>query len=120
MMDGPFYIVDVRSEWLGKPYITVWRPDNAGYAYPLSWAGKYTRAQIDERPRYYHKRRDGHKRTLDRFPVPCAVVDALAIKPAPKIIDGDAGPVVPNLAPIRAALRKARYTPTKESDRASD
>lgn len=107
-----FFIVDVRRAWAGQPYATLWRPDNAGYAYPLPWAGRYTREQIDAAPNLYHATRYGTKRTLDRYPVPCAVVEALAVSPAPGVVDGDAGPVVPNSAPIRAALRKARYVPS--------
>ena len=77
-MSELFYIVDVRPDWVGNPYVTVWRPENAGYAYPLSWAGKYTQEVIDGEPSYYHKVRYGTKRALDRFPVPCEVVEALA------------------------------------------
>lgn len=40
-----FFIVDLRPEWRGNPYVTLWRPDDAGYAYPLPWAGRYSKAQ---------------------------------------------------------------------------
>lgn len=106
-----FYIVDVRQEFKGRPYITVWRPKNAGYAYPLAWAGRYTREQVDAQPGYYHKRRYRSARALDRYPVPCSVVERLAVAPAPGVVDGDAGPVLPNHPAIRAALSRARYTP---------
>ena len=114
MSNEPCYIVDVRLEWAGNPYITVWRPDNAGYAYPLSWAGKYDRATIDQQPGYYHVLRYGFKRALDRFPVPCSVVHQFAAEPRKGFVDGDVGPVVPNTPAIRSALRKARYVPNQE------
>jgi hypothetical protein len=105
-----FYIVDVRPEWSRKPYITVWRPNDAGYAFPLSWGGIYSKEHVDAHPRYYANKK-GTKR-YECFPVPREVVEALAIpKPAPRMIDGDVGPVVVNSAKTRAALRKARYLP---------
>ena len=109
--DDEFYIVDVRAEFSGNPYVTLWRPKNAGYAYPTEWSGRYTRSQIDAEAGYYYKPRFGHKRTLDRYPVPCKVVDELAVEPARGLIDGNAGLVLPNTPEIRKALRKARYIP---------
>ena len=106
-----FFIVDVREGFNGNPYITLWRPGNAGYAYPLPWAGRYTRAEIEGRPGYHYKKRDGRTRTLDRYPVPCDVVERHAVAPAKGLIDGDAGPVLPNTAEVRAALRRARWIP---------
>lgn len=114
-----FYIIDMRPEWSRKPYITVWRPDDAGYAYPLSWGGKYSKETVDAAPGYYCNRgacASGQPRKrLTRFPVPCDVVEALAIpKPTPRIIDGDTGPVLVNDAKTRAALRKAKYMPPQK------
>lgn len=106
-----FFIVDVREGFKGNPYITLWRPRNAGYAYPLPWAGRYTRDEIEDRPGYHYRKRDGRTRTLDRYPVPCGVVERHAVAPAKGLIDGDAGPVVPNTAEVRAALRRARWIP---------
>ena len=109
--DDEFYIVDVRAEFTGDPYITLWRAENAGYAYPTQWAGKYTRKQVDAEAHYYHKPRFGHKRTLDRYPVPCKIVDALGVEPSPGIVDGNAGLVLRNTPEVRTALRRARYIP---------
>lgn len=103
-----YYIVDVRPSFRGNPYITLWRADNAGYAYPLPWAGKYDRATVDAYPNYYAKK-EGSR--FWRFPVPCEAVEQLGVKPAPRMIDGGAGPVIPNTAKVRAALRRARYLP---------
>jgi len=107
-----FYIVDVRKDFDGNPYITLWRPGNAGYAYPLPWAGRYTRAEIEGRPGYHYRKRDGKARALDRYPVPCDVAERHAVAPAKGLVDGDAGPVLPNTAGVRAALRRARLIPT--------
>lgn len=101
---GPFYICDLRPYWAGNWAITFWRPKNAGYAYPLSWSGKYDWATVASAGDYYHQREGGK---LTRFPVPCALADALATAPPACMIDGDAGPVVLNTPKHRAALRKA-------------
>lgn len=110
--EGEFYIVDLRADWTRQPYVTLWRPNNANYAWPLPWAGKYTRAKVDEGGGYYAKVRYGTKRTFDRFPVPAAVVERLAVhSPRPGDIDGNAGPVLLNDKATRAALRRAKYLP---------
>jgi hypothetical protein len=110
--EGPFYIVDLRVEWSRRPYITVWRPDNKGYAYPLPWAGLYDQATVNAGGDYYSTK-DG-TREWRRFPVPRHVVEALAIpQPEPGVIDGNVGPVLRNNVHIRDALRRARYVPQK-------
>lgn len=104
MAEALFYIVDMRPEWRGKWAVTFWRPKDAGYAYPLSWAGKYTRQTVEDGGTYYTTRSGRH---LIRFAVPCHVADALAVAPPPRQIDSDAGPVVFNSPENRAKLRKA-------------
>jgi hypothetical protein len=129
MTDAPkiaaYYIADLRPDWQDAkrhPYITFWRPDNAGYCYSLPWAGRYDKTMVDSRPGYYTKLvKAGEKYycgenpyprdTWMRFPVPCDVVERLAVaEPRPGRIDGDVGPVVPNTAAARKALRAAAYT----------
>lgn len=98
-----FYVADFRPEWSKNPCVTFWRPESAGYAYPLPWSGRYTR---DEVIPGYHDKREG--RRLIRFAVPCAVVDALGAMPPAGLIDDNSGPVVLNTADNRRALRNAR------------
>ena len=107
-----FYIVDLRKEWATRPCVTVWRPNNCGYAYPLSWAGRYDEATVVEGGPYY-SRQEG--RRWERFAVPCDVVDKLAIATPPRIVDGDAGPVVMNTGVNRTILRCARFRPPPEA-----
>jgi hypothetical protein len=109
MSQNLFYIVDIRPSWKANPYVTVWRPDNKGYAYPLSWAGKYSQEKIDAEAEGYYSVKEGGK--MVRFPVPCEVVERWALAPEPGRIDGNAGPVVPTHPAIVQALRKARYRP---------
>jgi hypothetical protein len=109
MNEQLFYIIDLRSEWKRKKYITLWRPGNAGYCFSLPWAGKYTLSEVDKAIIYY-LRVEGEK--APRFPVPCEVVDALAIhQPDPRDIDGDVGPILWNDRSTRWALTQAMYRP---------
>lgn len=86
-----YYVADFRPEWRHKPYVTFWRPEDAGYCYPLPWAGRYTRAEIEAGGSYYTKREG---RRFIRFAVPCSIVDAMGTAPEAREIDGDTGPVV--------------------------
>jgi hypothetical protein len=83
------YIVSLKHTNRDHAYITVWRPENAGYAWPLSWAGKYSEADVLAERGYYH-------RGDDTLAVPCVCLDALAVPTPPKTVDNDAGPVVLN------------------------
>lgn len=116
-MGDQFYIVDLRPKWSGNPYVTFWRPDNAGYAYPLPWAGKYDLQTVIEGGDYYTTREG---RSLIRFAVRCEIVEAMGVTPSPGKIDGDVGPVVLNLPRIRQDLRRAAHTvPIKQKARSS-
>jgi len=83
------YIVSVKHTNREHAYITVWRPDDKGYAWPLSWAGKYREADVLAQRDYYH-------RGDDTLAVPCELLDALAVPPTKGTVDNDAGPVVLN------------------------
>ena len=105
-----FYIADLRPSFRSDPYVTFWRRNNAGYAYPLSWAGQYDAETIARGGAYYMKKEG---RALIRCAVPCAQIAALAIEPGPGMIDGNAGPVVQNTVANRRKLRRiARNTRT--------
>lgn len=108
MAEEPFVICDLRKEWSWRPYVTFWRPNNANYAYPLSWSGDYSKETVDKNAGYYTEK-DG--RSYLRFAVPRAVAEALSEPPRPGDIDGDVGPVVLNNEANRRALRKAAYIP---------
>ena len=105
-----YYIVDLRDEWRRQKYITFWRPNNSNYAWPLSWAGKYEKSVVDEHGSYYCD--TNGRKSLQRFPVLCAVVDAMALTDPDKgDIDGNAGPVLRNSEKVRRKLRAAAYIP---------
>lgn len=74
---------DMCGEWSG-------RPDCKGYAWPLSWAGKYPESEVRASLFYFN--------SGENVAVPCHVLDYMAIDPKPGYIDHDAGPVVPSNA----------------------
>lgn len=84
-----FYIISVKHSQRRHRYITFWRPENKGYAWPLSWAGKYSEGAVLADLDYYN-------RGDDTIAVPCDFVEAIAVSPVPGTIDNDAGPVVLN------------------------
>lgn len=85
------YIVSTKHTRNDSKFITVWRPKNSGYAWPLPWAGKYSLDEVLADPSYYNSRRIA-------IAVPCEVLDAVAVQPGVGWVDGDVGPVVLNNA----------------------
>lgn len=81
------YIVDLGHARHADKYISLWRPECKGYAWPLPWAGRYPEAVVREALDYYNRG--------ESLAVPCELIESLAIAPAPGEVDGDAGPVVP-------------------------
>jgi len=96
-----YVVVDLRAAWARKPFVSFWRADFSGYAYPLSWAGDYSRATVIEKGSYLTRRRYSaatgkYTGKWERFAVLRSVAEAIAIAPPPGQIDGNAGPVVIN------------------------
>ncbi|WP_139312975.1 hypothetical protein [Novacetimonas hansenii] len=114
-----YYVFDFREEWNCKPYVTLWRPDNAGYCYSIPWAGEYTERQVIEKGPYYTQRKY-QKKTADytgiweRVAVRTDLAKPFFIAPAPGIIDGDVGPVIANTGQMRTYLRRLRFILPKE------
>lgn len=107
-----YFIVDLRDEWRRQKYVTFWRANNSNYAWPLCWAGRYEKSVVDEHASYYCN--TNGRKTLQRFAVPCEVVEAMALTPPDKgDIDGNAGPVLRNSEKVRRKLRAAAYIPDK-------
>lgn len=94
-----FVIVSTKHTLPRHKYVTFWRPNSAGYCWPLSWAGHYDAAEAARAVGVP----DGHP--PDSFAVPLNVALALSQPPVRGYIDGDAGPVVPKakMRDLRAA-----------------
>lgn len=88
--DLEYVIVSVGKTGKKDPYITFWRPDNKGYAWPLAWAGSYSHEQVIADPDYYDNGTDTIavlRSSLGDFAIP---------KPISGMIDGDVGSVIQN------------------------
>lgn len=83
------YIVNLSHTLREHLYITIWRPDNKGYCWALSRAGKYQRDHVMQHLSYYNS---GESNVA----VPCDVLDKAAVPPIPGHHDNDAGPCIEN------------------------
>ena len=88
MSEQLYYVVSVTHTNRDHDYITVWRPENKGYAWPLSWAGQYSHQAILDEMDYYHQG--------ENVALPCKLLDEMAVAPLAGKIDNNAGPVVLN------------------------
>ncbi|AKJ28811.1 phage protein [Caldimonas brevitalea] len=84
-----YYVVSVNHTHRRHKYITFWRPDDRGYCWALSNAGKYAEANIRAHLGYYNS-------GCSSIAVRCQIVDPLGVAPIPGHHDFDAGPVVEN------------------------
>lgn len=84
-----YYIISPANTIGGHRYISLFRPNNAGYAWCLPWAGRYSREMVLSRQSYYCS-------GTDTIAVPCDVVEAHTIMSQPGEIDGGTYPCLPN------------------------
>lgn len=109
-----YYVIALQEKINKNPYITFWRPNDAGYCYPVPWAGEYTEARIIEGGHYYTCRR-WQEKTKDytgiweRIAVRTDLIKPFCIDPAYGLIDGDVGPVIANTGKMRTAFRRLRF-----------
>lgn len=73
-----YFILSAKHTGKRDPYITFWRPNDAGYAWPLEWSGRYPAEQIRAASDYYN---DG----VDTYAVPVSLVMGFAKE---AVIDG--------------------------------
>ena len=83
-----YYVISVHHTQRSDRYITIWAPDDKGYRWALSRAGKYSEKRVRSHLGYYN--------SGDNVAVPCHVLDDIAVPPIPGHHDNDAGPCVPN------------------------
>jgi hypothetical protein len=87
-----FYVISVKHSHKRDRYITFWRPDNRGYCFRLSRAGKYDRNTVMAHLGYYNS-------GCSNIAVPVEVADALTVMTTPAdCLDGTDGPAVLNTA----------------------
>ena len=83
------YVISLKHTLRNDRYITIWRPDDKGYCWALSRAGKYQRENVMAHLGYYNS-------GCSNVAVPCEVLDAVAVPPIPGHHDNDAGPCIEN------------------------
>lgn len=84
-----FYVISLKHTLRNDRYITIWAPDDNGYRWALSRAGKYERDRVMRLLGYYNS---GHS----DIAVPCHILDEIAVPPIPGHHDNDTGPCVEN------------------------
>jgi len=96
LTEEQFLVVNLSHARSDQYYVTFWRPENSGYAYPLDWAGLYPRSVIEASLDYYH--------SGSNVAVKAQGVLPLLLDPLKGYVDGDAGPVVPNTRKVWSEL----------------
>lgn len=83
------FVVNLSHHKQEDRYITFWRPEDCGYAWPLAWAGRYRREDVIKSQGYYNS-------GYGNIAIPCHAVASMLEDPEPGMIDNNAGPVVRN------------------------
>ncbi len=101
-----YYVISVKHSHKRDRYITFWRPDNKGYCYRLTGAGKYPRESVMSSLNYYN--------SGSNIAVPVEVADAMTVTTTPgDMFDGPDGPAVLNTATNWRKLVAAVIQPTQ-------
>jgi hypothetical protein len=110
-MADNFLVVDFRKEWLTPsrhPFITFWRPDDAGYCYDVTSAGRYLSGDL--KSDYHDCFVYGSTTRLERFAVAeQSVLEVAHAVPANIIGRWQMKLIVMNNGPMRQFLRKHRF-----------
>ena len=96
LTEEQFLVVNLSHARSDQYYVTFWRPDAKGYAFPLSWAGLYPRSVIEAHLDYFH--------SGENLAVKAKSVLPMLLDPLKGYVDGDAGPVVPNTREVWSVL----------------
>lgn len=101
-----FYVISLKHTPKRDRYVTFWRPDDKGYCWKLSRAGKYGRDHVMAHLAYYNS-------GCSNIAVPCDVVDKMTVMTtAADMIDGPDGPAVLNTpANVRKLMASVIHPP---------
>jgi hypothetical protein len=84
-----FYVISLKHTRREHRYVTLWRPDDKGYTFRASSAGRYPSVRVRAHLGYYN--------SGCSIAVPCEVVDALTVMTTPAdCLDGVDGPALLN------------------------
>jgi hypothetical protein len=85
-----FYVISVHHTLREQRYVTLWGPNDGGYYFRTSRAGRYPEDRIMSHLGYYNS-------GCSNIAVPCDVIDALTVMTTPRDqLDGPDGPALLN------------------------
>lgn len=112
-MSRAFYVISVHHTRRDSRYVLLWRPDDKGYTFRTSTAGRYPEEAVRGHLGYYNT-------GCANIAVPCDVVDPLTITTTPRDqLDGPDGPALLNTRAnwkilLANTIEKPRYAPEPE------
>jgi hypothetical protein len=105
-----YYVISVHHTHKRNRYILLWRPDDKGYTFRTSTAGRYAEEAVRAHLGYYN--------AGINIAVPAHVVDAMTVMTTPADqFDGADGPAVLNTAANWRRLLAAVIAPPKYKPR---
>lgn len=112
MATKEFYVLSAMHTCRHHRYITLWAPDDCGYVYRISRAGRYTEERVMAHLGYYN--------SGSNIAVPVELIDTLTVMTTPADrLDGADGPAVLNTRAkwkilTANAIVKPQYEPDPE------
>lgn len=107
-----FYIVSLKHTRRKDRYVTLWKPDDRGYCFRTSNAGRYAEGNVRAHLGYYN--------SGTSIAVPCDVIDRCTVMTTPRDqFDGPDGPAFLNTAAnwkllIANVIAPPTYPPTPQ------
>jgi len=107
-----FYIVSSKHTRRDHRYVTLWRPDDRGYTFRASSAGRYSEDRVRAHLGYYN--------SGCSIAVPCEVIDSRTVMTTPRDqFDGPDGPAFLNTAAnwkllLANVIEPPSYPPTPQ------
>lgn len=83
-----YFVLSLTHTLREHRYITLWRPQDCGYTWALSSAGRYSQDRVLSHLEYYN--------SGENVAVACSVLEGLAVPSVRGNHDNDAGPCIEN------------------------
>lgn len=109
--EAKYLICDTRQRFDGERYVTFWREKGQGYCWPVSWAWRLSRSELESEKKETPRFRDGDRGPVVMFAVREDLIADLLEEPRAGDIDLDAGPVIRNSAEMRMEIMKRAGVP---------
>lgn len=93
--ENKYYVISLKHTGPKDKYITLWRPDNAGYCWPLELAGQY----------------DGYQENYHNSPPENIPILVTALPPEWLVKDDRNRYCIVNKRPVRKAIKEQKWKP---------